>query len=265
MSDWKSKIALVTGGSAGFGKRLTKALVDSGAHVVVVARKDAGLQEVASEFGEDRITSMCADVTNREQVERVFESVSSRFGRLDALFNIAGKSTRNLILEENITKVREMWEANFLGAFHCVQVAAPLLTANRGSVVLMGSLAGKVAAKHLGAYPISKFPLTALAQQMRLENREKGIHVLLVCPGPIRREDQPTRYDSEAANLPESARKPGGGAKIKGIDPDWLARKVLWACERRKSEIVIPKKARLLFAIAQLWPDWGDWLLERYT
>ena len=143
--------------------------------------------------------------------------------------------------------------------------ALPHLVAGRGHLVFIGSLASKSASRYLGAYPASKFPLAAYAQQLRLELGPQGLHTLLVCPGPIRRDDAGQRYDAAAANLPPEARRPGGGVKLKGIDPDWLAARILRTCERRKPELVVPARARLLFAISQLWPRWGDWIVTRMT
>jgi hypothetical protein len=63
--------------------------------------------------------------------------------------------------------------------------------------------------------------------------------------------------------VPTSAQAPGGGAKIKAVDPAWLAEAILRGCERRQPELVVPAKAKLLFAISQLSASWGDWLLLR--
>jgi short-subunit dehydrogenase len=87
----------------------------------------------------------------------------------------------------------------------------------------------------------------------------------LVCPGPIARADSGRRYDSQAAGLPESARRPGGGVKLKGISPDKLATNILRYCERRKPELVMPAKARILFALSQLSPTLGDWIIGKMT
>jgi uncharacterized protein len=92
-----------------------------------------------------------------------------------------------------------------------------------------------------------------------------GLHTLLVCPGPIRRDDAGNRYDAIAGDLPAEARQPGGGVKLKGIDAGWLARRVLLACERRQAELIVPARAKLLFAISQLWPSFGDWIVTRMT
>ena len=90
-----------------------------------------------------------------------------------------------------------------------------------------------------------------------------GATVPLETPAP--RPDAGQRYDAQAAGLPESARKPGGGVKLKGIPADKLARKILLYCERRKPELVMPAKARILFALAQLSPALGDWIIGRMT
>jgi uncharacterized protein len=97
-----------------------------------------------------------------------------------------------------------------------------------------------------------------------LELGDRGLHVLLVCPGPIAREDASMRY-AGAVGVPEKAQAAGVGARLKAIEPDWLAGAILNACERRRLELVVPGKAKLLFAISQLSASWGDWLLRRMT
>jgi hypothetical protein len=73
-------------------------------------------------------------------------------------------------------------------------------------------------------------------------------------------------YGAEAdPHLPPEAARPGAGVKTKAIEPADLAARILRACERRQPEIVIPAKARLVFALAQLWPSLGDYLLRKFT
>jgi hypothetical protein len=62
-----------------------------------------------------------------------------------------------------------------------------------------------------------------------------------------------------------TAQAPGAGARIKAIDPAQLAEAIVKSCEARKAELVVPVKAKLLFAISQLSASWGDWLLQRST
>jgi hypothetical protein len=69
----------------------------------------------------------------------------------------------------------------------------------------------------------------------------------------------------EMAHLPESARKPGGGVKTKLIAPAWLAGKIVTCCDDRRLELVVPDTARLLFALMQLSPRLGDYLVKKLT
>jgi short-subunit dehydrogenase len=139
------------------------------------------------------------------------------------------------------------------------------LLKQRGHVVNIGSLAAKSSARFVGAYPATKHAVAAYSQQLRLELGPEGLHVLLVCPGPVDRDD-PRLYPLEGLeDIPESARRPGAGVKVRGIPPKRLATAILRACQRRRPEIVMPAKARLLFAISQLWPRLGDWIVLRKT
>jgi short-subunit dehydrogenase len=270
MSYWSGKRALIVGGSAGLGRALADALAQHGARLAIVARRqqplDAAVQELKAS-GAD-VLSVAADVTKADDIKRVNDSIQGVWGGIDLLAHCAGRSMRGTALGTATEDFRDLWEINFLSAVQCVQQFAEPLTASRGHIVLVGSLASKVAAGYLGAYPASKFPLAALAQQLRLETEQNGLHTLLVCPGPIAR-DEPhasgARYVTQSPGIPAAAHQPGGGAKVGVIDPHWLAGKILRACEERQAELVIPKRARLLFAASQLSPRFGDWLLRRMT
>jgi short-subunit dehydrogenase len=156
-------------------------------------------------------------------------------------------------------------ELNLIATVRCTRAAAPHLIAARGHLVNIGSLAGKSASRYLGAYPASKFAVTAYTQQLRLELAPQGLHVMLVCPGPIARDETRVRSPEELAALPESARKPGGGVKTSAIRPEVLAAKILSACERRKRELIIPAYARIIFTLMQTSPTLADWLVRKLT
>ena len=66
-------------------------------------------------------------------------------------------------------------------------------------------------------------------------------------------------------NCLPALRKPGGGAKVGLIRPEKLAERILRACERREPELVVPGRARLVFAISQLWPSLGDWIVRKMS
>jgi short-subunit dehydrogenase len=267
MPYWSNKIALVTGGSKGLGLAIARALVQSGAKVVISARNQVQLAAGAAllSTSDQKCGWLPADVTQEEQVDALVAETIKMHGRLDLLVNCAGKSDRGEAAATTAEQFRDLLELNFISAVRVTRATLPHLIESRGHIINIGSLAAKTASPFLGAYPASKFPLAAYSQQLRMELAPQGLHVLLVCPGPIRRDDAGSRYNFQAADLPASARQPGGGVRLRGIDPDWLARRILVACQRRQPELIVPARAKLLFAIAQLWPALGDWIVTRMT
>ena len=267
MSYWQSKVAIVTGGSAGLGFAMADALGSCGVSVMLAARDEVRLQAAVDRLQQQgrRVAGCATDVTDCEQVNALIARTINEFGKLDMLVNNVGRSARGRILDTGPEEFRDLLELNFLSVVRCVQAAAPHLIESRGHVVNIGSLASKSVSKYLGAYPATKFAIAAYSQQLRYELNPQGVHVLLVCPGPIARPDTGQRYDAEASDLPESARQPGGGVKLRGILPQRLAAQILRDCERRRPELIIPGKARWLFAISQLWPSVGDRIIGRMS
>jgi short-subunit dehydrogenase len=266
MSYWSSKRAVITGGSSGLGRALAQTLVEEGARVAIVARGREALDQAAAELSaaDGEVLPIAADVTVDDELEHAAVAVQAKFGGVDFFCHAAGRSMRGEAIKTPSDEFRALWELNFLAALRGAQLFGEALSASRGHLVLIGSLASKVAPRYLGAYPASKFPLAALAQQLRGELGPRGIHVLLVCPGPIARDgDDGPRYAESSPGVPTAAQRPGGGAKVAAIDPAHLSAMILDACQRRRPELIVPGRAKWLFAISQLWPGVGDWLLAR--
>lgn len=267
MSYWASKTAIVTGASGGLGFHLAEALARAGANVVMAARTEATLEAAAAKLAGSPGTAVpiVADVTCDDDVTDLIGKTIERFGKLNALFNNAGTSGRKAIADTTPEDFASMLELNLLATVRCTRAALPHLLASRGHLVNIGSLSGKSASRWLGAYPASKFAVTAYTQQLRLELGPEGLHVLLVCPGPIARDDDRVRSPEELANLPEVARKPGGGVKTSRIRPEQLAAKILQATERRRGELIVPWSARIIFTLMQTSPTLADWLVRKLS
>lgn len=267
MHAWQNKVVLITGGSAGLGLALAHAWVERGARVVLVARGAESLDKAAGELvaahPKAEVFTVTADVTLEPDVERAVQAAVNQFGGLDVLVNCAGRSMRGAVAETTSADFEAAWRINFLASAQTTRAALPHLLNRKGSVVLIGSLASKSAGRYLGAYPASKFPLAAYAQQLRLELH--GLHTLLVCPGPIRRDDAETRYADQTRGLPAQASKPGGGVKLAGLDPKQLAERIIKACETRQAELILPAKARLLFILTAFSAKLGDWLVRKMS
>lgn len=266
-NNWSGKGVIVTGASAGLGLAISQAAAAAGARVILAARGAEGLKaavDAITASGGDA-TSICADVTRDEDVRRLAENAQERLQRIDLLVNCAGKSARGAVLDTSPDDFRASFDLNLLSTVRCTQAFVPQLIETRGHLVNIGSLAGKSAARWLGAYPAAKFALSAYTQQLRLELGPQGLHVMLVCPGPIARQQPRLRDTDRVDHVPPEARRPGGGVKTSAIDPAWLAKQILLGCERRRAELVFPRSARLLFAISQLSASLGDRLVRWKT
>lgn len=257
---------LITGGSAGLGLAIARASVARGMRVTLVARDGGRLETAADQLRSATpgaaVSVAPADLGVAGETQRVAEE-ADRAAPLGFVCHAAGVSTRGRIVETPRSEFERLMALNFHAAAELATTLGERLAERGGRLVLIGSLASRVAPAYLGAYPASKHPLAALAQQLRLELGPKGLKTLLVCPGPIARDDADSRYDGAAEGLPESAKRAGGGARVRAIDPDRLAAQMLAASRAGKAELVTPRKARLLFALSQLSPRLGDWLLRR--
>ena len=199
-----------------------------------------------------------------EQVKHAVESIVQQHGKIDVWINNVGKSTRADLLTCDIEAYQSMMEINFYSAVRCSTAVLPYLAKSSGSLVNIGSLASKTAWRNMSPYSTSKHALAAFSHQVRLEG-PPNVHCLLVCPGPIRRDDAGDRYVKEASDLDATAAQPGAGVKLKGICPKRLVSKIDRAIQRRKKDLIVPGHTRILFSLLQLSPSLGDWILKKFA
>ena len=276
---WRDRRVIVTGGTAGFGLVLARHLAQAGARVVIVGRSAEGVRsarEACERAGESTISihGITADLGRAGEGNRVAGETVRLLGGIDDLFCCVGRSGRVRILDATDDLLRDYLTANLFAATEITRAVADDVVAARGHVVFIGSLAGKVVTPFMGPYSVAKSALAAYADGVRIERAPRGGHVLLVSPGPIRRQaDDPAvdraagRYAAEAAaaGLPPSAAVAGGTTSLKQLDPDRLAAQVLAACARQTCELVVPRKVGLLAGLIEWFPNWGRRLLDRAT
>ena len=261
-------VVLITGSSYGLGWHIANTFHRVGYRVVLCGRNQNHLEDAKRRIDSEssRIVIATGDVGKREHASHAINVAIKSFGRLDVLINCVGTSDRGLVENLDAATVHDLINQNVVTSLLCSQAARPHLQDSGGVIVNIGSLASKVAPRYLGGYAIAKHALAGMTQQMRLELIHSGIHVALVSPGPIRRNDAGSRYDSKIdESVPKSAAKPGGGAKLKGLAPESVAEAVLKCVHFRRPDIVLPRYLRLFIAIGHISPRLGDWLLLKFT
>ena len=193
MSFLDGKVAVVTGGSRGIGLAIARALADEGAAVLICARDRASLERSASLLG-PRAASVPCDVRQEQQVAALFGVVEQRYSGLDVLVNNAGVSEFGSVAELAPEQWRTVIDTNLSGAFYCSRLAIPLMKRRGGgSIINIGSLAGKNAFAGAAAYNASKFGLIGFSEALMLDVRYHNIRVSCVLPGSVETEFQSAR------------------------------------------------------------------------
>jgi NAD(P)-dependent dehydrogenase (short-subunit alcohol dehydrogenase family) len=180
------RTALVTGGSSGLGAATAAALLEAGASVLVTGR-DAGRGEdvVARLGGLGPIAFSQSDARSREAVAASVRLAEEKFGPLDILVASAGVGVMSPLAETTEKDWDWIWETNVSGSLFAAQAAIKAMRAARrpGSIVLIGSDAGLVGERSIGAYSVSKAAVVMMTKVLALDAAPDGIRVNCVCPG----------------------------------------------------------------------------------
>ena len=205
MFELKGKIALVTGGRRGMGRTHALALAQQGAKVVVTDIDEnectTVVQEIKSKGGEALCFKM--DVSEKKEVDAVFDEVIKKFGRLDILVNNAGIYQPKPALELSEEEWEKTIHINLKGQFLCAQRAAKEMAKNKwGRIINISSIAsGGVGVGFAGAahYTASKGGIIGMTETLAVEWANLGINVNAIAPGAI---DTPM---AEAGKMPKEA------------------------------------------------------------
>lgn len=179
---------VITGASMGIGRACALAWAERGCSIVVSARGEEALQPLAREIADRGGRAIVApgDVTDEAYRGRLIERAVAETGAIDVLVNNAGRGFYAPVMKIDLGEMRKLFELNVFAPLHLAQLAAPHLAKSRGTVVMMSSVAGVVAAPRYGAYSASKFALEALSMTMRAELSSSGVRIVVVRPGPVK-------------------------------------------------------------------------------
>ena len=235
-SNFKNKVAIITGGSFGIGRATAIAFSKKGARVVIVdwVEDQETLNQIKS-TGAEAIFIKC-DVSKAEDVRMMVKKTIDTFGRLDYVFNNAGiegiRGTTVDCTEENWDKTIAI---NLKGVWLCMKYQLPeLLKQGSGSIVNCASIAGMIGYQDLPAYVASKHGIIGLTKTAALEFAKSGIRINAVCPGVIKTPmiDRLTGNNKEAEDQYASMEPIGRLGR-----PEEIANAVVWLCSDEASFI----------------------------
>lgn len=242
----------------GIGRALAEAWARRGATLVLSARGREALEEVAESVRRlgGKAYPVAGDVTEDAHRRALVEEAVSRTGRLDVLVNNAGRGYYARAMAIDIAELRSVFELNVLAPLALVQAAAEPLAASRGTIVMLSSIAGVVAAPPHGGYAASKFALEALSMSIRAELADRGVRVVVVRPGPVK---TPFRANASRAPGEEGMREPDANAQA----AEEVAALTLRAVDRGSPVVETTAFVRLASAAARYAPSGVRFALGR--
>ncbi len=186
-----NKVAIVTGAGRGIGRAIAIAYAAESAYVVIAARSEDQLNEVADEISANggNVLAVPADLRNRTEVENLVHKTVDSFSQIDILVNNAGINPRGLFLDTTDEEWDEVWKINVMGVVHCCRAVLPVMQKQGwGNIINIGSGMGQVGHADLSIYCASKAALHGLTQAIAEEVWQDGIIANVLIPGPVKTE-----------------------------------------------------------------------------
>lgn len=199
-----NKVAIITGGTRGIGFAIAKKFLENKAKVVILGSKEETVNKAIEEFKaldeNYEVIGFYPNLTNEEEVSKMFEEVNNKYGQIDILVNNAGVSSKTPILEHTLEEYDKVANINIKSAFVCSKVAVPYLEKTNGVILNTSSMVSKHGQPSGVMYPTSKFAINGMTLSLARELAPRGIRVNAVAPGI-------TATDM-VASLPEEIIKP---------------------------------------------------------
>lgn len=179
---FNARTVIVTGASLGIGAACARRFSEEGANVVLVARSRDRLDAFAATLPPDRTLAFVADVSERDQVNRMVAASVKRFGGIDVLVSNAGVFRSGGLAATSIEDWRLLMSTNLDSCFHCAQAALPHLVRSRGNIVHLASVSGLGGDWGCIAYNATKGALVNLTRAMALDLGHQGVRVNALAP-----------------------------------------------------------------------------------
>jgi NAD(P)-dependent dehydrogenase (short-subunit alcohol dehydrogenase family) len=251
-----NQVVVVTGASSGIGRAAALAFAQEGATTVLLSRSIEKLEKVAEEireFSQDVFVA-AADVASKDEVDAAIAEVLARFGRIDVLFNNAGKSDVGPAdAPWFIDGVREMFEIDFLGTVRVTQAVLPAMRRQgAGRILNMSSVVGSKAFAKFGGYSSIMHAIVGYTDALRQELKGTGIEVSIIHPAL-------TQTPLLASVRPEDMPPPF--RRLTPIPAERVAQAALKGIARSSPRIVVPWQPRFLMLAQAISPHLGNFVL----
>ena len=179
----EGKVALITGGNSGIGLATAKQFVNEGAYVFITGRREAELAAAKKQIGKN-VIAIQGDVSNLDDLDRLFAQIKKERGKIDIVFANAGVARYaplGTITEDFFDSI---FDINVKGVLFTVQKALPLLR-DGGSIILNASIVGSKGLSSNSVYSATKAAVRSFARTWTTDLKDRRIRVNAISPGPI--------------------------------------------------------------------------------
>ena len=256
--DLNHQTVLLMGGSRGLALEIARIVGDQGATVALAARDGEELERARDflNIPSDRLFTFVCDVTNEEQVRDTVAAVQEQCGDIDVLMNIAGVIQAGAFEFQNNEDYAKSMNTHFWGPLYAVNAVVPTMKKrNRGRIVNISSIAGKVSVPHLLPYSASKHALVGFSEGLRSELAKDNIFVTTVCPG-LMRTGSARNAEMKGHNKVEYALfSIFDSLALTSIDAKCAAKQIVEACKYGDPHLVISIQAKALNFLHSMAPS----------
>jgi NAD(P)-dependent dehydrogenase (short-subunit alcohol dehydrogenase family) len=243
------EVVLITGGSRGLGLALARRFAREGCRVAICARDEQELSRAREDLAKRgaNILALPCDVTKRSEVEQLIRDVTAHYGRVDILVTNAGQIQVGPLESLVIEDFEAAMDVMFWGTVYPALALLPaLLERNRGHIVNITSILGKVSVPHLLPYTSAKYAATGFSEGLRGELMSTGVKVTTIAPGLMRTGSYNAamfKGNQEAESTWFSL-----GASLPGVsmNAERAARQIVIAVKRGEAEKVLSTAANIL-------------------
>ena len=183
MGKLDGKVAVITAGTSGMALATAKLFVNEGAYVFISGRRQQTLDEAVKTIGRN-VTGVQGDASNLDDLDRLYEIVKAKKGKIDVLFASAGRGEFAKIGEVSEEHFDATFGLNVRGTLFTVQKALALFS-DGGSIILNGSITGVKGFPSFSVYAASKAAVRSFARSWLVDLKERRIRVNVLSPGPI--------------------------------------------------------------------------------
>ncbi len=255
---FKDKTMVITGASSGLGAAMAMAFAREGANLALFSPEKERQEAVAKRCEEAGGLSLpvIGDVTRPEDCARLIDETIGRFGRLDYMIANAGISMWAPFEEvKDLGVFRRLMEVNYLGAVHCIHYALPHLKKERGMIVAISSIQARICVPQHTGYVASKHALQGFCETLRMELQGTGVDILTVLPHWLRgTELRQHALNPNGQELGATSRK----HSRESISMEDACAAIVAAMRKRRRDLVIPWKLKLLHAMGVVFPKLAE-------